>query len=283
MKSIYIYILLLTTILFASCNLEKEIELELPEYERQTVIECYLEPGLPFSLLLTKSDGFFSSFGDLDESFLTNLLEEGAEVSIKYGTETVTLANEFSFNFFTGKLFNYSSSEIVPEDFASEFSLEIKTASGEIITSQTKIMPQTPIDSLLIQFEPFTDVDTAARVLTYTTDDLDVANFYRFILATGADAIVEQDFVVDDELLESEISVFGTNYSFNPGDTITSTFIQISEDYYRFKNSVDNSVASNGNPFGQPGVISSNVEGEGNPLGIFTGFIRDVKVEIVPE
>jgi len=283
MKSINIYFLLLVTVIFASCNLEKEIELELPEYERQTVVECYLEPGLPFSLLLTKSDGFFSSFGDLDDNFLNNLLEEGAEISIKYGEETVTLANEFSFNPFTGKLFNYSSNVIVPEDFESEFSLEVKTASGEIITSKTKIMPQTPIDSLLIQFEPFTDVDTAARVLTYTTDDVDVANFYRFILATGADAIVEQDFVVDDELLESEISVFGTNYDFNPGDTITSTFIQMSEEYYRFKNSVDNSVASNGNPFGQPGVISSNVEGEGDPLGIFTGFVRDVKVEIVPE
>ncbi len=274
---------MLIAVVFASCNLEKEIELELPEYERQTVVECYLEPGQPFALLLTKSDGFFSSFGDLDESFLTNLLEEGAEINIKYGNETVTLANEFTFNFFTGKLFNYSSSEIVPEDFESEFSLEIKTADGELITSKTKIMPLTPIDSLVIQFEPFTDVDTAARVLTYTTDDVDVANFYRFILATGTEAIIEQDFVVDDELLESEISVFGTNYSFNPGDTIISTFIQMSQDYYRFKNSVDNSIASNGNPFGQPGVISSNVEGEGNPMGIFTGFIRDTKVEIVPE
>jgi hypothetical protein len=204
-------------------------------------------------------------------------------VHIKYGNETVTLANDFAFNPFTGKLFNYSSSEIVPEDFESEFSLEIKTSEGELITSKTKIMPQTPIDSLVIEFEPFTDVDTAARVLTYTTDDLDVANFYRFILAVGAIPDVEQDFVVDDELLESEISVFGTNYSFNPGDTITSTFIQMSEDYYRFKNSVDNSVASNGNPFGQPGVISSNVEGDRDPMGIFTGFMRDTKVEIVPE
>ena len=283
MKIINIYFLLLIAIVFVSCDLEKEIELELPEYERQTVVECYLEPGLPFTLLLTKSDGFFSSFGDLDDSFLTNLLEEGAEVNIKYGTETINLANEFSFNPFTGKLFNYSSNEIVPEDFESEFSLEITTASGETISSKTKIMPQTPIDSLLIEFEPFTDVDTAARVLTYTTDDVDVANFYRFILAVGEIPEVEQDFVVDDELLESEISVFGTNYSFNPGDTITSTFIQISEDYYRFKNSVDGSVASNGNPFGQPGVISSNVEGSADPLGIFTGFVRDTKVEIVPE
>lgn len=283
MKSINISFFLLVAVLFASCNLEKEIELELPEYERQTVVECYLEPGLPFTLLLTKSDGFFSSFGDLDDSFLTNLLEEGAEINIKYGTQTVTLANEFSFNPFTGKLFNYSSNEIVPEDFDSEFSLEVKTASGELITSTTKIMPQTPIDSLLIQFEPFSDVDTAARVLTYTTDDLDMANFYRFILSSAVDPDEGQDFVVDDELLESEISVFGTNYSFNPGDTITSTFIQMSQDYYRFKNSVDNSIASNGNPFGQPGVISSNVVGEGNPLGIFTGFSRDVKVRIVPQ
>jgi hypothetical protein len=62
MKIVNIYFLLLVALVFASCDLEKEIELELPEYERQTVVECYLEPGLPFTLLLTKSDGFFSSY-----------------------------------------------------------------------------------------------------------------------------------------------------------------------------------------------------------------------------
>lgn len=283
MKLINIFFCLSLIFLFASCDLEQEIELELPDYNSQKVVECYLEPGQPFTLLMTRSSSYFDEFGALDENFLENTLEQGAEVSIKYGTETIVLTNDLTFDFFTGKLYNYASDIIVPEDFSSDFSLEIKTENGEIITSQTRIMPRTPIDSLVIEFEPTTEVDTAARVLTYTTDDVDNPNYYRRLLAIGANEVVDQDFVVNDELLESAQSVFGTGYSFNPGDTVTATFMQISEAYFRFKNSVDGSIDSNGNPFGQPGVIVSNVEGESNPIGIFTGFVRDRKQVIIPE
>jgi len=283
MKSINIFYLFSLIFLFGACNLEQEIELELPEYDSQKVVECYLEPGQPFNLLLTRSSGYFDEFGTLDDDFLENTLEEGAEISIKYGVETIVLENELTFDFLTGKIYNYNSESLVPMDFDTEFSLEITTSTGELITAQTRIIPQTPIDSLVIEFEPNTMVDTAARVLTYATDDVNNANYYRRILSTGANEVVDQDFVVNDELLESALSVFGTGYDFNPGDTVTATFIQISEEYYRFKNSVDGSVDSNGNPFGQPGVIVSNVEGEADPIGIFTGFVRDRKQVIIPE
>ena len=39
----------------------------------------------------------------------------------------------------------------------------------------------------------------------------------------------------------------------------------------------------NGNPFGQPGQLISNIEGEGNPIGIFTSISVDTTFTIVPE
>ncbi len=267
---------------FSACNLEKEIELELPDYETQTVVEGYLQPGKPFTLLLTESDPFFASFGTLDNQYLENLLKDDAEVTISYNGQDISLQNGLFFNLQTGKLYNYQAQNFfVPEDYEEEFTLNIRTADGEIITGKTRIAPPTAIDSLVIEFQE--NNDTLARVLTYASDDVDNVNFYRRIFLTGSDRFVDQDFAVDDELLDSETFVFGTGYDFAPGDTVASVFSQINEDYYRFINSVQNAVDSNGNPFGQPSVIISNVEGEGNPIGIFTGFVQDEVIRIVPE
>ena len=269
-------------LIFSACNLEKEIELELPDYDRQTVVESYLQPGQPFTVLLTRSDPFFASFGTLNDQYLENLLLDDAEVTISYANQTVTLRNDLFFNLQTGKLYNYKSDNaLVPEDFDTPFRLDIRTAAGETITAETRITPPTPIDSLVIEFQA--NNDTLARVLTYVSDDLNAVNFYRRIFLTGSDRFVDQDFAVDDELLDSESFVFGTGYDFNPGDTVTSIFSQINEDYYRFINSVQNAVDSNGNPFGQPSVIISNVEGDRNPIGIFTGFVQDEVMRIVPD
>lgn len=280
MKNISFCTAVLCLLTLFACDLEKEIELELPDYANQTVVECYLEPGKPFSLLLTKSDGFFAPIPTDDDRFLENTLEEGAEVTISYGEETVTLTNDLIFNPFSGKVYNYANLEnTVPADYETEFTLQIVTADGERITGKTRIAPPTPIDSFVI--ERSAENDTLFRALTYITDDVTRPNFYRRMQLFGPDDEVQQDFAIDDELLDSEISIFGTAFEYGPGDTLAASIMQINEDYYRFFNSVSNAVDSNGNPFGQPGVIVSNVEGEEEPLGIFTGFVRFVERRIL--
>ena len=62
------------------------------------------------------------------------------------------------------------------------------------------------------------------------------------------------------------------------GDTIISTLFHIDKAYYDFRESVQNAINSNGNPFGQPGVLKSNIEGG---LGIFTGLTFDRKTLII--
>jgi hypothetical protein len=54
----------------------------------------------------------------------------------------------------------------------------------------------------------------------------------------------------------------------------------IDDDYYRWLQSVALASASNGNPFGQPGTLQSNLEGSEEALGIFTGlsYVRDTVI-----
>lgn len=273
-RSIRLAFLLVSAIfVFTACNLEQEIEIELPAYQSQYVVECYLEPGQPFTLLLTRSDAYFNPFPIEENQFLENILVEGATVTIKYKDETVVLDNGLFFDPVTLKLFNYGSQVVVPEDYEAVFELSIQTPEGETFTSTTQLLPKVPIDSIVVQFN---ETDTLARVLTYLTDDRNQSNYYRRMLhQTTLDSIPQQDFPVSDRISESETIVFGTAYDYAVGDTVINSIFHITQEYYDFLISVQGAIGSNGNPFAQPGRILSNVEGASNPLGIFTGIAVD--------
>lgn len=271
-----------TLALFTACNLEKEIDIELPDYNRQPVVECYLEPGKPFRLLLTRSYSFFDPFG-LDSTFLEKTLLQGATVSISYEGKTVELPNFPSVDQGPLKLFNYSNpAAIVPATPGVEFTLNIVLPdNGGTITGKALMMPQVPIDSVVIQFGPEKD-DTLARALTYITDDLRTANYYRRLLNyKSLDSVPDQDFLVVDRISTEPQIAFGTGYELHAGDTIYNSIVHMSKDYYDYLESVQLAVIGNLNPFAQPAAIKSNVTGSSNPLGIFTALVYDRDTTIV--
>ncbi|MCB0678786.1 MAG: DUF4249 domain-containing protein [Saprospiraceae bacterium] len=262
-----------------ACNLEKEVELELPVYESQLVVECYLEPGRPFRLLLSRSAPYFEAFPTDPAEFLTNTLVDDATVTITHLGETYELSNGAFIDLQASKFYNYGTVETVPADYENEYTLTITTADGRLATATARIMPKVSIDSVVVQFN---DSDTLARVLTYFTDDLSRVNFYRRMLHfSSLDSIPEQDFTINDELLDSAKVVFGTTYDFEPGDTVINTLFHIEKSYYDFMETYQVAILSNGNPFGQPGTIISNIEGDANAIGIFTGFTKDRVTTVV--
>ncbi|MBK9212678.1 MAG: DUF4249 domain-containing protein [Saprospiraceae bacterium] len=267
-------ILLIGSIIgFSSCNLEKDVNVELPPYESQKILECYLEPGKPFRALLTKSSPYFSEldFSDLTR-ILASILEDSAKVQIKFGNQTVVLTNTLSLDQINEKVYNYSSTELVPADYTSEFELEIILQDGKTITSRTKISAPVAIDSVKIEFNQ----ERKARALTYISDNSSTKDYYRRMLNLNSlkDSIPEQDFLADDQILQGSTKlVFGSGFQFEKNDTLYNTILHINKDYFDFLSSVKNAVSNNGNPFGQPGVIYSNLQGTTNALGIFTGFL----------
>ncbi len=264
---------------FWGCNLEKEIEIKLPETEERYVVECYLQPGLPFNLLLSRTSGYFDPIPEDNLEFLDQLLVDGAEVRIKSANKVFTLQNQLAFNPITKKLFNYFSPELVPAGTGQVYDLEIITRDGEVLTATTRIMPVVKIDSVVIEFD---DTDTLARVLTYFTDIPDEHNYYRrMIQHSSLDTVPDQDFTADDRFVERTI-VFGTSYDYGRGDTIINTIFHIEKAYFEFLESVQFAVSSNGNPFAQPSPIISNIQGP-RVMGIFTGLSYDRVISIVPD
>jgi hypothetical protein len=263
----------------ASCNLTKDVEIDLPEYNRQPVVECYLEPGKPFRMLMTRSYAFFDTLG-LSSNFIQNALLEGALVTISYNGQTDTLKNQLTIVQNPIKIYNYVGDNLVPGTPGTVFDLNIRLADGGEITSSTTMMPIVPMDSIVVEFS--TESDSLARILTYVTDDRNQENFYRRMLNLASlDSVPDQDFIVTDRFSQTALIVFGTGYDFEIGDTLINTFLHITRDYYDFKESVDLAVFGNLNPFAQPSPIKSNVRGSANPLGIFTPLVYDRDTSII--
>lgn len=267
------------------CDLEQEIEIDLPDFEGRPAVECYLEAGQPFTLLLTKSVAYFDSFPSFyRDEFLDAVLESDAEVSISHNGKVYPLKNELVFNPFTRKVFNYVNRDLVPSDFDHDFELKIVTKSGKTIEANTRMLRPIPIDSIVIQFPktPEKPGDTLARVLTYLTDPAGVENYFRRLLnVSNLDSIPEQDFIADDKLIDNNVIVFGTAYDYAKGDTIYNTIYHIDQTYFEFLESLFRAQASNGNPFAQPSPVISNVKGTANAIGIFTSLSYDRKITII--
>jgi hypothetical protein len=273
-----LYLLTLGLTGTAACGLEQEIELELPAYENRLVVECYLEPEKPYRLLLSRSAGYFDPFPAFGGDFLDELFVDNARVTITHRGESIELINNPLLDRETGKVYNYRSPANVPLDYEAPFSLEIITEAGDTLRASTTLLPPVPIDSVVVEFQA---ADTLARVLTYLTDPPDTDNYYRRVLHKGSlTEEPEQDFASDDRIVE-DILVYGTGFDYAEGDTLINTIYHIEEPYYRFLETLNRAVNSNGNPFAQPSPLLSNISGTTDAIGIFTGLTYDRRETVI--
>ncbi len=257
---------------WSSCNLQKDIDVDLPAYDSELVVECYLEPGKPYRLLLSESQAYFDNVNE-------NPFIENAEVIITHRgvSETLPYGNFLDTEF--NKFYNYQSTILVPAHYNEDFTLSITDDRGRTVSGTTQILNIIDIDSLVLQFNA---TDTAALILSYFNEPQDQKNWYRRQLHKGetvATAQVDQDFITDD-ILETDNGqyVFGSAFDYTFGDTIFSTLYHLDESYYDFLLSAFDAISANGNPFATPSQIRSNVDGG---LGVFTGLSYDRDTLIV--
>lgn len=275
-----------------SCgNLQQDIEIDIPEYEPQFMVECYLQPGLPYFLTLTKSQPYFDDIrvSYVEDAVVTITHSQGTDTLDEFNLDIsdptlglladTALLNTFSTIFGTELTF-YASLKPVPEIYEEDFILEIRTLDGESLSASTQILRPVPIDSLVHEF----DKDSMAYVLTFFTDEGGKADFYRRVFESQSwsrttlpngdldSSLVfrtVQDFVVDDALFDGQPFAFGTDFEYQVNDTVISTIYHLTKDHFEFTNTRAAAVQASLSPFGQPAVVHSNIRGG---KGIFTGL-----------
>ncbi|MDX1907339.1 MAG: DUF4249 domain-containing protein [Bacteroidia bacterium] len=293
-----IYSLIALLWLATACNLEQAVDLDLPAYTSKPVVECYLQPGQPHLLMITRSVGYFDNIQLAYEREATVRIIHAGDTLILQPFE-IRLDDPATGGLLDTALLNtlrpivgdalylYLSPLPVPADYESQFALEITLATGETIRSQTTIPKPVTIESVEWKF----NADSMAYVLTRFQDDGNQANYYRRLLQARVpvtDSVTgdtldwatrtEQDFTTDDQINNGSTFLFGTAYDYRAGDTLISTVYSLTGEYFRFIETRDAAIVANLSPFGQPAVVYGNIEGG---TGIFTGISTTSKQVVI--
>lgn len=296
MKNIqYIIAFLLLWSNWSCDDFERDLDIDLPAQPSELVIECYLEAGKPYRLLLTETKDYLE---DLDACpFVRNAL-----VVISHNGQRDTLQEATFFNndckaddiipygFIpyisddTTRFYNYGSSQICVLDYSSPFQIEVwDTANNRYATAITQMLPPVPISDLTTEFND----QGKAYCLFGCQDPAATVDFYRMMLhqtsltkrQKGSPIPVannpETDAVIDDaRLFSGKKIVLGTLYKYEVGDTLIATIYHIDQSYHDYLESSRDAESANGNPFGQPATVLSNVQG-GRGIFTFLSYDRD--------
>lgn len=269
------YIIYLCAVpLLLACNLEKEIEIEIPDFENGYVVESYLSPDKPFGMLITKSYGFFEIFdvADFGSEEFRDFLVQGVDGYIEVNGERYPLVNSLEIDTISASFYNYLLDRKVKFNADDKIELSLTFPTGEKVEAITRIPKKRPVDSVRIDIDKTQDLE--ARETTFLSSDSTVVEYFRrqlFRIHDGEKTEL-QDYLIDNSIAKGGRMAFGSGYEFAVGDTLISRMTHIEKAYNDFFLSATGSVSANTGPFSQPGRIASNIRGSERVIGIFTGI-----------
>lgn len=271
MKRILKYSISCLAFVLASCNLQQEITINLPPHERELVVECYLEPGKPYRLLLTESTAFGASP-------LPNALVPAIVTITHRGvTDTLSLIPTIDTAYY--KFYNYVSDKQAVYDTINEYRLDIQLLTTlRRFTATTKFMPIIPINSYRFVVRD----DSSAAIRLSVNDPTNQTNFYR-LMVNGDTLRNPERFsqTFSDDFFDNGRITFFSNFRFDLGDPLVLTLIHMTPEHFMFWRSIQDALAASGNPFSVPSRIKSNIVGG---TGIFTTLSFDRRyVRVVDE
>ena len=249
-------------ILQSGCfSFDNPAELEVPPYDPQLVVSCYLTPGYRYELLLTESQSAYEPVdtNTLDGTkFLEELLVDDALVTISHHGVTDTLEVRGD-----GRYWN---DNVVAFDYDEVYYLDIYDTQGRELYGATTIAEPVEVDSVNLLYAPTGEISFA----TYFTPPDDGQRHYFFQLSyTGRpNTAVLQDYYTTD-IYNGGQTPWLTDYHFLSGDNALIQLLHIHPDYYEFLRTYNNASESNFRPFSEPGPVAHNVTGG---YGVFTGF-----------
>lgn len=262
--------------LLASC--EKDITVELSDPEIKLVVEGYISPGEPAYVFLSKTAAVFDP---VDNASLLASVIRNAVVTVSDGQITDTLLAPDP-----GAGYLYVS-PVLTGAVGKTYVLRIATLEGFTAQSVTTIPVPVPLDS--IWFEPQSAGDTLGYVWATLTDPAIPGNNYRWAakrLGKDDDFIAPIGSVFEDKFFNGLTFDFAYNRGavpnstadddnneeegfFKKGDSIVVRFSSITPESFDFWRLAESQSSSNGNPFGSPAPLNSNVLGA---IGIWEGF-----------
>lgn len=245
----------------SACGLQKDIDVELPAYPAQLVVEAYLENNRLPRVSVTESVPYLSA----PEAELP----KGVKVVLTLSSgrrDTLSYAPAINPN--TNKGYTHTGRTRIVARPGDTFKLEVYDTQGRRVTGSATMPATVPLDSVEYKFNDLSGSQRMAYVLASFRDPAATVDFYRFQVHKSSVATdPEVEYTIEDRLSNGQPLSLGTSYQFSPNDTVFVTLYHLDRPYFQFLQSIEDARNSNGNPFAQPSAIKSTVEGG---IGIFT-------------
>lgn len=279
------------------CNLENELDVVLPTYPAELVVECYLEAGTVPRLTVLESGPYLPDVPDRPTIALPTAatpvlgvaLPSGQSVAVPTDvTASLTLPNgqAVALRFAPGidpvtrKYFTHVGTAPLAMQPGQRLALTVQDTRGRRVTGTAGVPTLVPIDSVRYGFNGLSGNDRRANFITRWTDPAATTDFYRLLLNNGRDDINDSalDLPLEDRLFNGQSYTSLTTYRFRPNDTLTATLFHMEPEYYSFQQSIREAVRATGNPFAQPARIRNTVQGG---LGVFAVLVADRRTLIL--
>lgn len=281
----------LASLFLVSC--EKNITINLPPAPNQIVIEGHIETGQGAYVLVTRNSGYFAP---LDSNAVLNAIVRNATVIVSDGAHTDTLPfitdivptpDHYLYTTYIPWYYKKAIPTVIGQPGGTYYLTVL--ADGKKYTSVTTMpAPVIKLDSVWFKLQP--PSDSLGFVWGHLSDPANQQNYYRWyakrlhkdkkFLATVGSAFNDRfingksfDFGYDRGMEPNSTAPDDKNAEagyFKIKDTVVVKFCSTDMATYDFYASYEVAAASNGNPFGSPANLKSNIQGGG--LGIWAGF-----------
>lgn len=292
-------------LLFTSCT--KEVEVDIPGYEKQLVIDGKIETGNPPIVFLSTSQEVYAPT-DLD-SYLNGFIS-GVTITMSNGTGTITLdelcaadlpaniqeivAAQLGIPVDVFVSYNFCAYTTLDPAFYGEvgktYTLNVNY-EGEIFTAETIILPPTPLASTFWKpdgnntnygYSWATLTDPAGQFDAYMWE---VKRINTDVNGDPLDASFTKTYgpVFDDTFFDGLTFEFwfenpnshpsepdSTRHKYALEDTVVIKFSKMDRPVFDFYEKKYMQLQTAGNPFATPTNIVNNISG--NALGIWAGF-----------
>ncbi|MBL0232889.1 MAG: DUF4249 domain-containing protein [Chitinophagaceae bacterium] len=286
-------LLVLWVALFTGC--ERSIDLKLDQTEPKLVVEATIENGQFPIVILSKSLDFFSQ---INPAVISQSFVRRADVFVSNGIVSHKL-REYTYQVAGYDFYYYSANVLTPSTlFRGELNMRYGlriVVDGKEYTATTTIPDTTrKIDTLYAKPAPAGNDPRFRALMGRFTDRPGLGDYVRYFTKRNSDPFYPGlNSVFDDQIIDGtsyEIQVergvdrgfpIEDGYSyFNAGDTVTLKLSNIDKPTYDFWRTMEFVFANQGNPFGTPTKVLSNISG--NALGYFGGYASKYRTIIIP-
>lgn len=246
-----------TLIVISGCSTSDDLDISIPDQQKEIVVECYLTPGYPMELTLIENN--------LLNDELTLISLWNADVSITLGDSVYHLQNLFYRKKDRQVFVNYRHDDTLRIEPDIPISLKVVSKYNDTLYAETRTLSSIDIVDCKLENE---------KVRIQFSGTSDASPFFRISLSGFvADSIKSSKSVyVDNKSVIGNLIEIQCPAELLNADSLQVSLFHIQKEYYEYMQSVNNATSAYYDPFTIPQSIKSNINGG---IGIFTFYTVD--------